>query len=150
MQHTNGITTWELLIISSWERPCRTNGSNNVTTVIKSLQYKSFFLCYKFFSFIAWDVVCSLFLFFFPIFIFSLVNILDLDDQINEMSLQMSNRHWECTMCGKVSQQKSDLKKHIESLHLHLNLPCMLCPKVFRTRHSRFSHLRKTHGVSNK
>jgi len=74
----------------------------------------------------------------------------DLDDQINEMSLQMSNRHWECTMCGKVSQQKSDLKKHIESLHLHLNLPCMLCPKVFRTRHSRFSHLRKTHGVSNK
>ena len=89
---------------------------------------------------------CSVLLFYVQLYF----PILDLDEQIAEMSLQMSSKHWECTMCGKVSQQKSDLKKHIESLHLHLDLPCMLCPKVFRTRHSRFSHLRKIHGVSNK
>ena len=75
---------------------------------------------------------------------------LDLDDRIAEMSAQTGKGRWECTQCGKLASQRTDLKKHIESFHMNLSLPCEVCFMIFKTRHTRFAHLRNVHGISNK
>jgi len=74
----------------------------------------------------------------------------ELDARVAEMSRHLNSRLWECVACGKQAGQRTDLKKHIESMHLELVLPCRLCPNVFRTRHTRYAHLRSAHGISNK
>lgn len=70
--------------------------------------------------------------------------------KVAAMSRQTATRRWECTECGKLASQRTDLKKHIESLHLDLELPCDVCFMVFKTRHTRYAHLRTIHGICNK
>ena len=66
------------------------------------------------------------------------------------MITSLPHRAWECLECGKRSSQRSDLRKHIEDMHLNLKLPCDICGDTFKSRHHRNNHMRNRHGMSFK
>ena len=74
----------------------------------------------------------------------------EIDDQVASLTKRVSSNVWECSDCGKQASQRTDLKKHIEAVHLSLHLPCDLCGVSFKTRHSRQNHVRTAHGYSSK
>ena len=74
----------------------------------------------------------------------------EIDRQVEELSVRSGPTLWQCGGCGKQASQRGDLRKHIEAIHLNLCLPCHLCTAVYRTRHHRQHHLRTVHGLSMK
>ena len=74
----------------------------------------------------------------------------EIDRQVEELSVRSGPTLWQCGGCGKQASQRGDLRKHIEAMHLSLCLPCHLCAAVYRTRHHRQHHLRTVHGLSMK
>jgi hypothetical protein len=82
------------------------------------------------------------FLSFFCFFFF-----LDIDDRVAELTQKTSQNQFQCLECGKLANQRTDLKKHIEAAHLVLALPCHVCGQISKTRHGRQTHLRVHHGL---
>jgi len=74
----------------------------------------------------------------------------DIDDQVLALSRKQGPINWECIECGKQASQRTDLKRHIEAVHLDLFLPCSICDTIFKTRHHLQNHMRTTHGISIK
>jgi hypothetical protein len=72
----------------------------------------------------------------------------DLDAEVAKLSKKHSANDLVCLACGKRSKQPSDLRKHIEAVHLELAIACPLdeCCYVARTRHLLQKHLREKHS----
>ena len=52
---------------------------------------------------------------------------------------------WICTLCGKEGQH-TQVRNHIEANHIeNSELPCNLCGKIFRSRHTLALHKYKHH-----
>ena len=48
---------------------------------------------------------------------------------------------WTCNSCGKVSNNKSNMRKHVENMHIEgLEYSCKICDKMFRSVNSVYSH----------
>jgi len=65
---------------------------------------------------------------------------------INKNETQQSI-HFTCTLCGKLSKDKSNLMRHIENIHFpdQFQYPCRLCPAVLPTKDKRkLSHEKRT------
>ena len=63
------------------------------------------------------------------------------------MTIKNGSMSWQCYTCGKIASQRTDLKKHIEAVHLNLNLPCDMCDHISKTRHGLQIHIRACHKV---
>ena len=77
---------------------------------------------------------------------------LELDEKCNSMMEKTSkkventtNPCYRCNVCGKEATN-GNVKKHIEANHLEgVSIPCNLCEKIFRSRHSLAMHIRRNH-----
>jgi len=74
----------------------------------------------------------------------------DIEDQVSALTMRRGPITWECIDCGKQASQRTDLKRHIEAVHLDLMLPCDICHTIFKTRRHRQVHMRTVHGISTK
>lgn len=73
----------------------------------------------------------------------------DLDTEVAKLTLKHSANDLVCLACGKRSKQASDLRKHIEAVHLELAIACPFtsCSYVARTRHLLQKHQRERHNA---
>ena len=55
----------------------------------------------------------------------------------------------QCTLCGKEFSQKSDTKRHIQTVHsgAQHQVNCHQCGKMMKNKQSLGNHLRTMHGV---
>jgi uncharacterized Zn-finger protein len=72
----------------------------------------------------------------------------DLDAEVAKLSVKRSPSNLMCLACGKQSKQSSDLRKHIEAVHLELAIACPVsgCNNIARTRYLLQRHLREKHS----
>ena len=54
---------------------------------------------------------------------------------------------WKCTVCGKGTKDKCDMKRHVESHIDGISHPCNICGKVSRSKNALLSHKSRTHRV---
>ena len=58
----------------------------------------------------------------------------DLNETLNTM-ISKHGESWSCNSCGKLSNDKRNLKKHVENMHTEgLEFPCPICGTIFRSR----------------
>ena len=54
---------------------------------------------------------------------------------------------YSCTLCGKQTKDRSNMKKHIENIHFpgSFSYQCKYCDKVFTTRNNLNHHVNNLH-----
>ena len=52
---------------------------------------------------------------------------------------------WKCTVCGKISLNKKDIRRHVETHINGVSHPCNLCGKVSRSSYALIIHTAKHH-----
>ena len=61
-----------------------------------------------------------------------------------------TNETWTCNLCGKVSNDRSNLRKHVETIHTQgLTFSCKSCDKLFRSRKRVYHHMASMHKHNN-
>ena len=69
----------------------------------------------------------------------------DLNKTLNSM-ISRNGEAWTCNSCGKVSNDRRNLKKHVENIHTEgLEFPCPRCEKIFRSRSGVYNHTTSEH-----
>ena len=60
---------------------------------------------------------------------------IELDEQISTMMHKADgSTEWTCSVCGKDSKQKANIRQHIEANHIEgVSHPCNQCEKVSRS-----------------
>ena len=66
----------------------------------------------------------------------------------NVIQLLPGDQGYLCLECSYKTTAKQCMKRHVESRHLRLKLPCTLCPTVLNTNRSRQVHYRTVHNIS--
>jgi len=74
----------------------------------------------------------------------SLTEMSELDDTISSMVVQEGGL-WSCTVCGKQSKRKFNLRAHVEVHIDSAGHPCNKCDKTFRSRNSLNFHTYTAH-----
>ena len=74
-------------------------------------------------------------------------NMEDLDGQINGMLQNVEGSGtWACSVCGKHSKLRSNIRQHIEARHIDgISHPCDQCGKVSRSRNPLAKHILTLH-----
>ena len=68
-----------------------------------------------------------------------------LDEQINTMFKGETN-NWTCSICGKNSKHKANIRQHIEANHIEgVVHPCDQCKEISRTRCGLLKHISRRH-----
>ena len=53
---------------------------------------------------------------------------------------------WQCSVCGKATKHRGDIKRHIESHHIEgISHACNQCGKVSRSSHALNMHILSYH-----
>ena len=68
----------------------------------------------------------------------------DLNAKIEEMLLR-ENGLWNCKMCEKSSNKKSNIKSHIETNHMNNSIPCKFCEVIVKNRPALGMHVKAKH-----
>ena len=69
----------------------------------------------------------------------------DADDYLKHIP----RKGWMCTICGKISNAKTNMQRHVRGVHTgKKNLKCYLCKSSFTTQNVRQIHYRRKHGLS--
>ena len=69
----------------------------------------------------------------------------DLNETLNSM-ISRNGEAWTCNSCGKVSNDKRNLKKHVANMHTEgLEFSCPRCEKIFRSRKGVYNHTASNH-----
>ena len=70
----------------------------------------------------------------------------NLDGKVNQHVERREDGLFHCKVCGKSAKQKIVVKNHIEAKHLEgIEIPCPICGKIFRSKHSLTQHSFKSH-----
>ena len=73
-----------------------------------------------------------------------------LDEKIDNM-LEKQGSSWTCKICGKSTEKKSNMRNHIEGIHMTgMEHPCSICGKTYRSRNSLTKHISVYHNAKNK
>ena len=74
-----------------------------------------------------------------------------LDQFVNEnIYKDFDTSRWTCSLCSSTFLNKIDVARHIEAKHVILpELPCTICKKAYKTRHSLKIHMKNAHQQSN-
>ena len=75
-------------------------------------------------------------------------NVDALDEQITNMMHKVEgSSEWSCSVCGKNSKLKANIRQHIEANHIEgVSHACNQCGKVSRSRHGLSQHMLKGHS----
>ena len=79
---------------------------------------------------------------------------LDISDSIEEQVLSMmyrsENGSWCCTVCGKEFRNKTDMKRHIDSLHIsnHPGYNCNYCGLIVKSKNALHVHVSTKHPLN--
>ena len=70
-----------------------------------------------------------------------------MNDQIEKNMYITESNEWCCSICGKQSKRKTDITRHIESLHVenHPGYSCELCGVVKKSRNALRQHKSVSH-----
>ena len=74
-------------------------------------------------------------------------NIQDLDAKILELIEKDIGRSWKCTLCNKVTRDKTHAREHVESHFEGLSFPCSDCDAVFKSRAGLRVHISNKHKL---
>jgi len=68
------------------------------------------------------------------------------------MMYRGEDKTWHCTVCGKASTLKTDVRRHVEAMHIedHPGLSCEICGVVVKSRHALMRHKSAKHKYDNK
>ena len=70
----------------------------------------------------------------------------EIDRQVEELSVRSGPTLWQCGGCGKQASQRGDLRKHIEAIHLNIpGLHCPHCSTFCASRNALRMHLYRKH-----
>jgi len=64
-----------------------------------------------------------------------------------EKAPEYGPKAYQCTVCGKVSSDKSSASKHVENIHMPgvFTYTCKFCAKAFSSRNNMYAHISRTH-----
>ena len=68
-----------------------------------------------------------------------------LDDQVKPYFGPPQEGVYYCNACGSTQRSQSNMMCHVESKHLNLNLKCVFCPSISKTRRYFRAHLNYHH-----
>ena len=86
-----------------------------------------------------------------PVDVAPLINIdpdKDLNDQIDLYAKRINGvkeKLWKCTICGKVTKRKHDIRRHIETHLEGVSHPCLQCEKVSKSSNALMTHVSVYH-----
>ena len=71
-----------------------------------------------------------------------------IEEQI-QRNMYFSGLTWSCNICGKSSKSKTDISRHIESVHVvdHPGYKCDLCDYIAKSRNALRQHRNVRHPV---
>ena len=72
-------------------------------------------------------------------------DIAEVNKKINESFEKVSSGVYKCLICGKISKQSVEIKRHVETHLEGLSYPCQHCGKTFRSAHVLRSHASQKH-----
>ena len=72
----------------------------------------------------------------------------DIKEKIKELTEKVDGG-FQCKSCGKITMNKTNHKRHVETHLEGLSFPCEFCDKVFRYSNSRNIHIHKHHKNRN-
>ena len=55
------------------------------------------------------------------------------------------SKMWQCNACGHARERKTDIKRHIESKHIDMQLSCQYCDSVFKSSRGLNEHCKIIH-----
>ena len=82
-----------------------------------------------------------------------MTRILELTDaieaQILSMMYQNESKKWCCSLCGKESFSKTDLSRHVESVHItnHPGYECSYCRVIVKSKNALRQHISTKHRL---
>ena len=79
-------------------------------------------------------------------FCFLLDNVKALSEYIEKDPASGPKAH-KCTLCGKISQDRSNIRKHVENIHFPDTFlySCKFCGKTFNARNNMYVHVSTYH-----
>ena len=75
----------------------------------------------------------------------SIDNLKDINEKVNEYLERTESGKFKCSICGKEAKQKIQIQYHIETHVEGIEIPCSICNKIFRSRHSLAVHKSRFH-----
>ena len=69
----------------------------------------------------------------------------EVNEKINQSFEKVASGVFKCLLCDKVSKQRIDMKRHVETHLEGLSYPCQQCGKTFRLKHSLRNHVTLKH-----
>ena len=72
----------------------------------------------------------------------------DLNDQMDVYAKRVNDvkeKKWKCTMCGKITKRKHDIRRHIETHLEGVSHPCNQCDKVSKSTNALMTHVSVYH-----
>ena len=65
------------------------------------------------------------------------------------MMYQTPMKKWCCYVCGKESVSKSDISRHVESVHVvnHPGYKCSFCGTIVKSKNAFRMHIARNHNV---
>ena len=72
----------------------------------------------------------------------------DPDQQLMRLLLQRSGK-WICKACGRTSNRRDNMKRHVENVHLPRVLRCKICQMLVRNRQTFYRHMKRKHGITS-
>ena len=76
---------------------------------------------------------------------FSMEEVDQLNNKINELIKREENGDNMCSLCGKLSKRLNMMRNHIETHLEGLSFPCNFCPAILRSRNSLSRHKYTVH-----
>ena len=70
------------------------------------------------------------------------------DDEHLLKMLNYVKGEYVCKICGKKSNRRDNMKRHVENLHIPKVLQCKLCRIQVRNRQTFYRHMKSKHGIS--
>ena len=70
------------------------------------------------------------------------------DDEHLLKMLNYVKGEYVCKICGKKSNRRDNMKRHVENLHIPKVLQCKLCRLQVRNRQTFYRHMKSKHGIS--
>ena len=70
------------------------------------------------------------------------------DDEHLVKMLNYIKGEYVCKICGKKSNRRDNMKRHVENLHIPKVLQCKLCRLQVRNRQTFYRHMKSKHGIS--
>ena len=86
--------------------------------------------------------------------IFLLFNVSELilesiEEEISSKMFMNESKVWQCTECGRESKYKTDITRHVESLHIldHPGYECSYCGRIIKSKDAFKRHISTKHPL---